>query len=244
MSRGTGAGSIGRDGGHGGWHMGGTCREHRRSHDRDDRYGWGLGVARRAARLRAEATAAALDAVLIAAGYCFVMLVRTLGEATPTQWADLLHVPARSPCVLTLAAAWAFGLYAQIWRHASVAEARRVLGAGLTSAGLVTGVLPRRRPAVPAQRQHLRRDGRHRPARCGALPVPAVRLQPAPGGHGGSAHRGPGSRRCRRRAGAQHAPRPARRPAARGHAGRRPAHPRPVLRRRAGGRVASTGSPR
>ncbi len=98
---------------------------------------WSADLARRAARLRAEATAAVLDAILIAAGYCFVMLVRTLGEATPTQWSDLLKFLPLA-VLLTLAAAWVFGLYAQIWRHASVAEARRVLGAGLTSAALVT----------------------------------------------------------------------------------------------------------
>jgi FlaA1/EpsC-like NDP-sugar epimerase len=97
----------------------------------------GTRLAGRAVRLRVEATAAALDAVLIAGGYCFVMLVRTLGDATPTQWADLLHFLPLAVAI-TLAVAWLFGLYAQIWRHASVAEARRVLAAGLASAAVVT----------------------------------------------------------------------------------------------------------
>jgi FlaA1/EpsC-like NDP-sugar epimerase len=96
-------------------------------------------VATSAARVRVEATAALLDAVLIAGGYCFVMLVRTLGDASRTQWGELLRfLPVA--VVLTLAVAWAWGLYAQIWRHASVAEARRVLLAGITSAVVVTTV--------------------------------------------------------------------------------------------------------
>jgi FlaA1/EpsC-like NDP-sugar epimerase len=96
-----------------------------------------LRVAQRAARVRVEAAAAALDAVLIAGGYCFVMVLRTVGEATPTQWEHLLHfLPVAVG--ITLVTAWCSGLYAQIWRHASIAEARRVCVAGLWSAVLVT----------------------------------------------------------------------------------------------------------
>ena len=96
-------------------------------------------LATRAARLRIEATAALLDAVLIAGGYCLVMLVRTVGEATPSQWGRfLLFLPVA--VLLTLGVAGLWGLYAQIWRHASIAEARRVLLAGATSALLVTGI--------------------------------------------------------------------------------------------------------
>jgi FlaA1/EpsC-like NDP-sugar epimerase len=96
-------------------------------------------LATRAARVRAEATAAVLDVILIAGGYCMVMFVRTVGEATPDQWSQLLlFMPAA--VLITLVVAWRCGLYAQIWRHASVAEARRVLLAGLASAVLVAGV--------------------------------------------------------------------------------------------------------
>jgi FlaA1/EpsC-like NDP-sugar epimerase len=87
--------------------------------------------------MRAGATAALLDAVLIAGGYCLAMLVRTVGEASPSQWGRFLaFLPLAVLLTLGVAARW--GLYAQIWRHASVAEARRVLLAGLTSALLVT----------------------------------------------------------------------------------------------------------
>ena len=97
----------------------------------------GLRLARRAARVRVEAAAAALDVVLIAGGYCFVMVLRTAGEASTQQWVHLLHfLPVA--VLITLVTAWSSGLYAQIWRHASIAEARRVLLAGLSSAVLVT----------------------------------------------------------------------------------------------------------
>jgi FlaA1/EpsC-like NDP-sugar epimerase len=87
--------------------------------------------------VRVEVAAAALDSVLIAGGYCFVMVLRTAGEATTAQWSDVLRfLPVAVG--LTLVTAWASGLYAQIWRHASIAEARRVIFAGLASAVLVT----------------------------------------------------------------------------------------------------------
>ena len=99
----------------------------------------GSAVAPRAARLRYDAGAAGLDALLIAGGYCVVMLVRTVGEASPTQWADVLRFLPLA-VVVTLFVAWRWGLYGQIWRYAGIAEARRVLLAGITSAVLVTAV--------------------------------------------------------------------------------------------------------
>lgn len=99
----------------------------------------GGGVGRRATRLRYEAGAAALDTVLISSGYVLVMLVRTFGEATHTQWAEVLRfLPVA--VALTLAVAWCWGLYGQIWRYAGIAEARRIVLAGLSAALAVTGV--------------------------------------------------------------------------------------------------------
>ena len=87
--------------------------------------------------MRVEASAALLDTFLIAGGYCLGMLVRTVGEASTTQWSRVWHfLPVA--VLITLVVAWAWGLYAQLWRHASVAEARRVLMAGITSAAAVT----------------------------------------------------------------------------------------------------------
>jgi FlaA1/EpsC-like NDP-sugar epimerase len=105
---------------------------------RHDEAGVGLRLARAASRVRVEVAAAAIDSVLIAGGYCFVMVLRTAGDASATQWAEVLKfLPVA--VAMTLVTAWAAGLYAQIWRHASIAEARRVLFAGLASAVLVTG---------------------------------------------------------------------------------------------------------
>ncbi len=116
---------------------GGEQRPDRRSGDQRSLVS--ARLASRAARVRAEATAALLDVVLIAGGYCFVLLLRTFGDATTTQWKELLHfLPVA--VLITLLVAWRWGLYAQVWRYASVAEARRVLLAGVTSAVLVTAV--------------------------------------------------------------------------------------------------------
>ena len=198
--------------------------------------GWPAG--RR--RLRVEATAAALDAILIAGGYCFVMLVRTLGEATPTP----VGGPAALPPVGRRRSRWCrLGASGSTPRSGGTPASPRPAGCSSpawSAPPLVTVCLARRRPAVPAQRERLRRDGGHHAARRHPVPVPAVRLQPArqtePRGY---PRRRARCRRGRSRAGPQHAARPARRAGAGGDARRRPAQARPRLRGRAGWRRPS-----
>ncbi len=129
------------------------------------------------------------------------LLLRDAGAHARRGHPDPVGRPPAFPPVavaVTLVVAWACGLYAQIWRHASVAEARRVLLAGLaTPRSWSRRCLVARRPPVPAQRERLRCHGRHHAARRGAVPVPAVRVQPAPGRRHRPARRGPRGRRRR-----------------------------------------------
>jgi FlaA1/EpsC-like NDP-sugar epimerase len=76
-----------------------------------------------------------LDAMLVAGSYISLLLVRFGGEIPPAYSRRMLEC---LPIVITvhLAANLVWGLYGQIWRHASVNEARRVVLAGLT-AGII-----------------------------------------------------------------------------------------------------------
>lgn len=98
-------------------------------------------VARRLARFRSDAAFALLDGALVAASYLAALVLRFDG-----------HVPARFwnrfdsfvflAVVAHLAANWAWGLYGQLWRNASIEEARQILLAEATAlAFLVVAVL-------------------------------------------------------------------------------------------------------
>ncbi|MET0886120.1 MAG: nucleoside-diphosphate sugar epimerase/dehydratase [Mycetocola sp.] len=75
------------------------------------------------------------DAVLIFGSYTAVMILRFDGNV-PQQWRSGFFNFVIFVLVLHLASNWAFGLYRQMWRHASVNEAQRVV-----QAGAVAGVL-------------------------------------------------------------------------------------------------------
>ncbi|MEX0666273.1 MAG: nucleoside-diphosphate sugar epimerase/dehydratase [Acidimicrobiia bacterium] len=87
------------------------------------------GVSR--ARTRTHLRLYALDAVLIATSYAAVLLLRFDGAVPNDYWKRFL---AFLPFALLahLASNTGWGLYRQMWRHASVQEARRVLLAGVT----------------------------------------------------------------------------------------------------------------
>ncbi len=106
-------------------------------------------LARLATRLRGDLPLALLDTALIAAAYVAGLLLRFDG-AVPSKW--WLALRLYLPVAIGVHLAWnaVFGLYGQMWRHASVHEARRVLSAGLCSTA-VLGILflpgiPRRMP--------------------------------------------------------------------------------------------------
>jgi FlaA1/EpsC-like NDP-sugar epimerase len=79
-----------------------------------------------------------LDLAIVAGVYVTLLSLRTEGKVPPAQWrAFWLFLPFVA--ALHLAANYVFGLYGQIWRYASVQEARRVVLAGVTGGILVVG---------------------------------------------------------------------------------------------------------
>jgi FlaA1/EpsC-like NDP-sugar epimerase len=96
--------------------------------DAEEATGWWGRLARTAVRSRADVLLALLDMVLLAVAYVGVLVLRFEGNVPDEWWNDvLLWLPfATAVCMLSL---WSFGLYGQVWRHASADEARRLLGA-------------------------------------------------------------------------------------------------------------------
>jgi FlaA1/EpsC-like NDP-sugar epimerase len=88
-----------------------------------------LRMARLAARTKLALVMVLLDAVLVCGAY-FLLVVLRFDAAIPDQYwqgfnnflvlAAIVHIPVN----------YSFGLYSEMWRHASVNEARRVLAAG------------------------------------------------------------------------------------------------------------------
>lgn len=74
-----------------------------------------------------------LDSVLVGAGYLAVLVLRFDGAVPHRYWGRFgeFLIPA---VIIHLTSNWFFGLYRQMWRHASVREARRVVHAGAAAA--------------------------------------------------------------------------------------------------------------
>ncbi|HEX5937020.1 MAG TPA: nucleoside-diphosphate sugar epimerase/dehydratase [Actinomycetota bacterium] len=89
-------------------------------------------------RLRRDIPLALLDAVVVTAAYTLPLVVRIDGQIPERFW---LGLRGTLPLliVLHLSANLLFGLYGQMWRYASVDEARRVVYAGMTGAAFVVG---------------------------------------------------------------------------------------------------------
>ena len=92
----------------------------------------GTNISQLVVRIRASIPLLALDAVLAAAAYCLVLLLRVNGSVTSVQW-NAFRVFIPLALVVHLTANWIAGLYGQMWRYAGIAEARRVIAAGFGS---------------------------------------------------------------------------------------------------------------
>lgn len=89
-------------------------------------------MAGRAVRLRADLALGLLDALLLAAAYTLTLLLRFDGSVPDAHWHDFgRFLPIAVSVGLGANVLW--GLYGQVWRHASMQEARRLLAAGLSS---------------------------------------------------------------------------------------------------------------
>jgi FlaA1/EpsC-like NDP-sugar epimerase len=108
----------------------------------------GTRIAMYAARIRNDAVIAAQDAVAYAGCLLGAMLLR-YGGSVPAQAWHRFSILVPLICVVALGLNWLWGLYGQIWRYASVLEARRVFFAGASTgvvAILVVLVGPRLAP--------------------------------------------------------------------------------------------------
>jgi FlaA1/EpsC-like NDP-sugar epimerase len=99
---------------------------------------WGR-VAGAIVRSRADLALALLDAGILAAAFAIVLLLRFDGRVPGTIWERFgWWLPLALAVNLTMT--WAFGLYGQVWRHASAQEARRLLGAMLSALLVLSGL--------------------------------------------------------------------------------------------------------
>src|SRR5476651_1433353 len=89
-------------------------------------------VSQAVVRVRASVPLLPLDVLLSAAAYSLVLLLRFNG-AVPSHYWDAFRLFLPIAIVVHIAANWIAGLYGQVWRYASIAEARRVLAAGFGS---------------------------------------------------------------------------------------------------------------
>jgi FlaA1/EpsC-like NDP-sugar epimerase len=89
-------------------------------------------------RVRRDLPLMLLDALLVVPAYMIPLVLRYQGDVPYDAWRSFwIMMPVIVACHL-LGNFW-FGLYGQMWRYASVQEARRVLLAGFTSFVMVIG---------------------------------------------------------------------------------------------------------
>jgi FlaA1/EpsC-like NDP-sugar epimerase len=91
---------------------------------------------------------AIIDAMMVAASFVALLAIRFEGHIPPTYSERMFEF---LPIVIAvhLLANLGWGLYGQIWRHASIAEARRVVFAGLTAGAVIFMLNPLRAFPVP-----------------------------------------------------------------------------------------------
>ncbi len=91
------------------------------------------------ARVRLDIPLAFLDALIVVPAYLVPLVLRFEGGVPTNRWHRFLVVlPAVA--LIHLLCNYLFGLYGQMWRHASVQEARRVLLSGVASFLLLLGM--------------------------------------------------------------------------------------------------------
>jgi FlaA1/EpsC-like NDP-sugar epimerase len=107
--------------------------------------GW---FATKATRVRADLPLALLDVVLVVAALGGMLTLRFDGAVPAAYWARFV---TSLPLVVltTLLVNWLWGLYGQVWRHASVLEARRIILSGATTGLALCAFMTFRSPLLP-----------------------------------------------------------------------------------------------
>ena len=93
-------------------------------------------VAQVAARTRSDLVLGIFDALLVTAAFATVLVLRFDGEVPGHHWRSFWGFVPYGVAV-SLASNWLWGLYGQLWRHASIQEARRLLLAGATTTSVL-----------------------------------------------------------------------------------------------------------
>ena len=99
-------------------------------------------------RLRLDLPLAVVDAMLVTGSFVLLLAIRFNGEI-PSTFSNRLFAFLPLAVAIHLTSNLAWGLYGQIWRHASVAEARRVVLAGLSAGALIFLINPLQPLPVP-----------------------------------------------------------------------------------------------
>ncbi len=94
-----------------------------------------------ASGLRIGVPLALVDAMLVIGSYLSLLAVRFSGDV-PAGYSDAMFKSLPMVVAVQLFCNWVWGVYGHIWRHASVAEARRVVLAGATGCAAVFVINP------------------------------------------------------------------------------------------------------
>ena len=89
-------------------------------------------MARAASRVRSDVFLGIFDALLLTAAFAGVLVLRFDGKVPAYHWRAFWGFLPLG-LAISLLSNWAWGLYGQLWRHASIQEARRLLLAGATT---------------------------------------------------------------------------------------------------------------
>jgi FlaA1/EpsC-like NDP-sugar epimerase len=93
-------------------------------------------IAARTVRVRSDVIIVALDAALTIAAFAAMLLLRFDGAVPDDRWSKFIaFIPVAVFLAVICNLAW--GLYGQLWKHASLFEARRLVFSGLTLIGIL-----------------------------------------------------------------------------------------------------------
>lgn len=93
-----------------------------------------------AAKVRVDLPFALLDMVFVVIAFGAILLLRFDGVVPERYWKQYL-VALPLVIVVALAMNWLWGLYGQLWQHASVLEARRIILATISTGAVLTAVM-------------------------------------------------------------------------------------------------------
>ena len=96
--------------------------------------------ASRTARMRIDLPFALLDAFFVSVAFGLILVLRFDGAVPEHFWRQFV-TSLPMIILITLAMNWLWGLYGQIWKHASVLEARRIILATMSTAMILTAIM-------------------------------------------------------------------------------------------------------